>query len=185
MRRADTESFAEAPEDLTSRTDVKRANRAEEETLARLSTTLYEIGPRRLAALELPAPVYDTVMEAHAIRDARGRRRQLRLVRVALRGTDWGAIQARVQRLTDGRPPPAPAQKAEDVVASAAAAWVTRLLGEGFAGLDAFLAEYARADRDRLLDLIHHVDRSTHEKRAKAEQKLADVVAESLVRGRR
>jgi ribosome-associated protein len=185
MRRADTESSAEAPEDLTSRTDVKRANRAEEETLARLSATLYEIGPRRLAALALPAPVHATVMEAHAIRDARGRRRQLRLVRVALRGSDWSAIQARVQQLTEGRTPLAPAQKAEDALASAAAAWVARLLGEGFAGLDAFLAEYPRTDRARLLDLIHHVDRSTQEKRAKAEQKLADVVAEILVRGRR
>jgi ribosomal 50S subunit-associated protein YjgA (DUF615 family) len=43
-------------------------------------------------------------------------------------------------------------------------------------GLDAFLTEFPRADRVRLKDLIKQVDRSSHERRVRAERKLADAI---------
>jgi ribosomal 50S subunit-associated protein YjgA (DUF615 family) len=65
------------------------------------------------------------------------------------------------------------------------AKWLARLLGEGFAGLDAFISEHPRADRSRLEDLIHRVDRSSHERRERAERKLADAIRGFLRAGRR
>jgi ribosomal 50S subunit-associated protein YjgA (DUF615 family) len=171
--------------DLTSRTDVKRANRVVEETLARLSTSLFELGPRRVAALELPDTVLEAVMEAFAMKNVRARQRQLGLVRVALRGADWGAIQGRVRRLVEGQPLGDAAGEAERARDAEEATWLARLLGEGFAGLDAFLAAFPRADRARLLDLIHQVDRSSHERRVKAERKLADTIRSFLTSGER
>jgi ribosomal 50S subunit-associated protein YjgA (DUF615 family) len=185
MRRRDTDPPQEIAEDLTSRTDVKRANRAVEETLARLSLALFELAPRRLAALELPESVYETVMDARVMKNARARVRQLGLVRVALRGADWAAIQEKVRYVAEGREPPPPAENGEGPVAGAGATWVARLLGEGFAGVDAFLVDYPRTDRARLLDLLRRVYRGTGEQRAKAERKLADVVQNILASGRR
>ncbi|HEV8547976.1 MAG TPA: DUF615 domain-containing protein [Polyangiaceae bacterium] len=177
MRRRDTESSPEPVEDLTSRTDVKRANRAVEETLARLSLALAEIAPRRLPRLELPDKVYETVLGVHAMKNARARQRQLGLVRVALRNADWAAIQERIRYYAEGRTLPGPELDATGPALGSTATWVTRLLGEGFAGLDAFLTEYPRTDRARLVDLVHRVDRSTGPQRDKAERKLNDAVA--------
>jgi ribosomal 50S subunit-associated protein YjgA (DUF615 family) len=185
MRPRALDSAPETTEDLTSRSDVKRANRAVEETLARLSVALYEMAPRRLALLDLPDTVHETVMEARVMKNARARQRQLGLVRVALRGADWAAIQERVRYVAEGREPPPASKDGEGPEAGAGAAWVARLLGEGFMGVDAFLVDYPRTDRARLLDLVRRVDRGTGEQRAKAERKLADVVQNILASGRR
>lgn len=185
MPRRDTDKAPETAEDLTSRSDVKRANRVVEETLARLSVALFEMAPRKLATLELPDAVYETVMDARAMKNPRARQRQLGLVRVALRGADWAAIQERVRYVAEGREPPPAAEPGQGPAAGAGALWVARLLGEGFAGVDAFLADYPRTDRARLVDLVHRVDRSTGLQRAKAERKLADVVQGILASGRR
>ena len=184
-RPTDTEPAPETPEDLTSRSDVKRANRVVEETLARLSQALYEMSPRRLAALGLPEEVYDTVMGARVMKNARALKRQLGLVRVALRNSDWAVIQERLRYQAEGREPPAPAADGEGPAAGAGAVWMSRLLGEGYIGLDAFLVEHPRTDRARLIDLIRRVDRSTGSMRAKAERKLADVIENILATGRR
>jgi ribosomal 50S subunit-associated protein YjgA (DUF615 family) len=185
MARREPEPTPETPEDLTSRSDVKRANRVVEETLARLSVALFEMSPRRLATLELPEEVYTTVMDARAMKNARARQRQLGLVRVALRGADWAAIQERLRYVAEGREPPPALEGGEGPVAGAGALWVARLLGEGFAGLDAFLVEHPRTDRARLVDLVRRVDRNSGDQRAKAERKLADVVQNILASGRR
>lgn len=184
-RPASTEAAPEAPADLISRSDVKRANRVVEETLARLSQSLYEMSPRRLAALGLPEEVYDTVLGAQAMKNARALKRQLGLVRVALRNADWAVIQERLRYQAEGREPPAPAPEGEGPAEGSGAVWVSRLLGEGFMGIDAFLAEYPRTDRARLVDLVRRVDRDTGNQRAKAERKLADVVENILAAGRR
>lgn len=185
MRRPPAEAPPEPVEDLTSRGDVKRANRVVEESLARLSKTLCEIAPKKLAALELPESVEEAVRDSHPMKDPRARKRQMGLVRVALRNTDWAAIQERVRYRLEGRAPPAPAADGQGPVAGAGAMWVARLLGEGFVGLDAFLAEHPRTDRARLVELIKRVDRGTGDQRAKAERKLADVVANILASDRR
>jgi ribosomal 50S subunit-associated protein YjgA (DUF615 family) len=163
-------------EDLTSRSDIKRANRVVEETLARLSLDLAKLSKKQLAALDLAENIAEAIGGVHAIKSPPARQRQLRLVRIALRNTEWGAIRERVSHLLEfGRlPPSTPA--AGDAKAGVEAVWLSRLLGEGFAGLDAFLAEFPRADRARLEDLIHRVDRSSHERRERAERKLADAI---------
>jgi ribosome-associated protein len=170
----------EEPEDLTSRSDLRRANRVVEETLARLTQTLAGLGRRQLAALELPEAVFDAVTGAQAITSPPARQRQLRLVRIALRSTDWDVIAERVRHLVEHGTLPAAATGAEEALAGLEAKWVARLLGEGFMGLDAFLEEFPRADRARLKDLIHLVDRSSHDRRVKAERKLGDAIRSFL-----
>ena len=162
------------PEDLTSRGDLKRANRVVEETLARLSLELGKLSAKKLALLELPEPALEAVAALSAIKSPAARKRQLRLVRIALRNAEWPKIQDRVNELRDhGALVPRPA---DDAGAGLEALWLSRLLGEGFTGLDAFLAEFPRADRSRLEDLIHRVDRSSHERRVRAEKKLASAI---------
>jgi len=166
----------EEAEDLTSRGDLRRANRVVEETLARLTQDLASLSRRQLALLELPEAVLDAVTGAQAIKSPPARQRQLRLVRIALRNIEWDVISERVRHVLEHGTLPAAATGAEAELAGVEAKWVARLLGEGFMGLDAFLAEFPRADRARLKDLIHRVDRSTHERRVKAERKLADAI---------
>ena len=174
----------EETEDLTSRGDLRRANRVVEETLARLTQDLAGLSRRQLGVLELPEAVLDTVTDAQAIKSPPARARQLRLVRIALRTANWDVIAERVRHLLEHGTLPAATSDAENEIAGLEAKWVARLLGEGFMGLDAFLSEFPRADRARLKDLIHRVDRSTHERRVKAERKLADAIR-GFLRGAR
>jgi ribosomal 50S subunit-associated protein YjgA (DUF615 family) len=171
------------PEDLTSRGDIKRANRVVEETLAQLCLDLAKINPKKLPVLELPEPVLDALADLSAIKSPPARKRQLRLVRIALRNAEWTKIQDRVRELRDfgvvTRGPEV------DELAGKEALWLSRLLGEGFVGLDAFVAEFPRVDRSRLEDLIHRVDRSSHERRVRAERKLADAIRGFLAAARR
>ncbi len=176
---------SEEPEDLTSRSDLKRANRVVEETLARLSTDLVKLSKKQLAALELPENIADPIAGVHAITSPPARQRQLRLVRIALRSTEWGAIRERVSHLLEFGVLPASDAAAGDATPGLEARWLARLLGEGFAGLDAFITEHPRADRARLEDLIHRVDRSSHERRERAERKLADAIRGFLRAGAR
>lgn len=176
---------SEEPEDLTSRSDLKRANRVVEETLARLGTDLVRLSKKQLASLELPENIAEAIAGVHAITSPPARQRQLRLVRIALRSTEWGAIRERVSHLLEyGTLPPSVAAPG-DAEPGLEAKWLARLLGEGFAGLDAFITEHPRADRARLEDLIHRVDRSSHERRERAERKLADAIRGFLRAGAR
>jgi ribosomal 50S subunit-associated protein YjgA (DUF615 family) len=164
------------PDDLTSRSDVKRANRVVEETLARLSQDLCRLSEKRLATLGLTEELAEAIVNVNRIKSAPARQRQLRLVRVMLRNTDWAVLRERLSHLLEhGTLPPATLE-GEDPRSGAEATWLARLLGEGFAGLDAFIAAFPRADRSRLEDLIRRVDRSSHERRVKAERKLADAI---------
>jgi ribosome-associated protein len=174
-RRVEEPDDPDEPEDLTSRTDKKRANRVVEETLSRLVDDLCGLGSKQLTALDLPEAVLDTVRDAQAIKSIPARKRQLRLVRGALRVVEWSVIRERVSELMEhGRLSSGPASRGDS--AGLEAVWIARLLGEGFVGLDAFLTEFPRADRVRLKDLIKQVDRSSHERRVRAERKLADAI---------
>jgi ribosomal 50S subunit-associated protein YjgA (DUF615 family) len=50
--------------------------------------------------------------------------------------------------------------------------WCLRLVGEGQAGIDAFLAEFPRADRTHLRQLVRAVHKAEGERRLKAERQL-------------
>src|ERR1041385_2973910 len=92
---------AHPDDDLTSRSDLRRANRGVEETLARLSRDLVELSQKQLAALELPEALLDAVRGVQAIKSPAARQRQLRLVRVLLRDAEWAPLKERVAELQE------------------------------------------------------------------------------------
>lgn len=171
-------------EDLTSRSDLKRANRVVEEALERLTLDLCKLNDKKLAALEVPEAVAEAVLEYRAIESPRAKHRQQRLVRAELRDTDWSTLQKRLLLfLAHGTVP----EKSEGAPAesSVEATWVTRLLGEGAPGLEAFVREHPRADRTHLRQLIRATERASGDRRNKAERKLRDAVRGFLPRAAR
>lgn len=177
----ETEESTDDAEDTRSRSDIKRVNRVLEETLARLSAELVALSPKKLPLLGLPDTLVDTVLGVHGMKSAPARQRQLRLVRSELRGTDWAGLQHRLAALVlHGTAPVASTDPATLARESAEAQWVARLLGEGMSGLEAFLREFPRADRTHLRQLVRAVDRASHERRAKALQRLERTIQEFL-----
>lgn len=168
-------------EDLTSRSDLKRANRVVEEALERLTADLSRLSTKKLAALELPESVHEAILAYRAIESQRAKTRQLRLVRAELRGADWSSIQKRVLLQASGSLPARSETSTDD--GNLEARWVTRLLGEGAPGLEAFLREHPRADRTHLRQLVRNVERASGDRRVKAERKMRDAVRAFLPRG--
>jgi ribosome-associated protein len=162
---------------LVSRSDLRRANRELEDTLARLSSELVELRPRLLEKLELPEEVLDTVLDTQAIASHAARNRQLRLVRAALRDADWSLIRARLDTLLKHGSIPASLDEGSDSGRARAAEWVARLVGEGTPALDELLASSPSADRVHLRNLIRQVSKQEGDRRKRAEEKLAAAVA--------
>lgn len=173
MARTSDEAEEPAEDSLSSRTDARRRNRVTEEALARLSNELARLKAKQLAALRLPEEVEQSVLHLQAIASGPAKQRQLRLVRALLRDQDFGAVQNRLRLLLEHGSVPEPAfSAAATAQSSREAEWLARLIGEGFSGLDAFIAAHPRADRTHLGQLVQSVRRSTHGRRSKAEQKL-------------
>lgn len=173
----------ETPEDLRSRGDERRANQEVESALARLSSDLAEQSAARLQRLSLPEPVLDAVRDAQAIKSFAARKRQLRVVRGALRSSDWSLIRARLDALL--RHGTVPAALAESPVPSPAARsqqWVVRLLGEGPEAIEDLVKLCPTADRTHLRTLVRQVEKGELDRKKKAEARLASAV-ESLLRG--
>jgi ribosomal 50S subunit-associated protein YjgA (DUF615 family) len=164
-----------------SRTDQKRANRVKEEALARLTDDLARVSETKLAELGLSEELFDELTSLRRIKSATARNRQLRRVRALLRDEDHAAIRARLTVLRET----GSAIRAESVVDAETSrletSWTLRLVGEGTAGLDAFLLEYPRADRTHLQKLVRNVTGATHGRRDKAEHKLRAAVRSFLV----
>ena len=95
------EIAADQDEDLTSRSDIKRARKVKEEALARLAKELVGLGERTLAKLELPEDVLDPVVDAQRIQSPIALERQLRVVRRALRDASWPEIRTRLDDLLE------------------------------------------------------------------------------------
>jgi ribosome-associated protein len=171
-------------EDLTSRSDLKRANRVVEEALERLTTDLCRLSEKKLLLLGLSESVRDAILECRAIESPRAKQRQLRLVRSELRDSDWSSIQKRLLLLVAHGSVPVSTEESP-AEASAEASWVTRLLGEGALGLEAFIRQYPRADRTHLRQLVRATERASGDRRNKAERKLRDAVRGFLPRAER
>lgn len=167
-------------DDHRSRSDTRAAEREIEDALARLSRELVELSERSLERLELPELVLDAVRDTRAIRSAPARNRQLRLVRSELRKSEWPLVRARLDALTRHGAIPASLAQGSSAGAARAREWVTRLLGEGPDAVEALIRECPSADRTHLRSLIRLVDKSTGDRRIKAELKLADAVASLL-----
>jgi len=59
-----------------------------------------------------------------------------------------------------------------DPVSDASLGWTLRLVGEGQAGVDAFVAEFPRADRTHLRQLVRAVHKAEGDRRLRAEKQL-------------
>jgi ribosome-associated protein len=161
-----------------SRTDQKRKNRVKEEALARLGDELARLNESKLAELELPEDLLDALLDLQRIKSAPARNRQLGRVRALLRDADFEAIRALLsaQRETGSVNKTGVDPEANRLEAG----WTLRLLGEGDVGLEAFLAEFPRADRTHLRNLVRNVNRATHGRREKAEHRLRSTLRSHL-----
>jgi len=173
---APSEDESDESEDLSSRSDVRRANRELEDALARLAKQLVELRPASLEKLELPEALLDVVRDTQLMRDPRARNRQMRLVRTGLRTTDWSLIAARTEALVKHGAIPTSLAQENPAQAARAPEWVTRLVGGGNAAIEALVAEFPSADRTHLKNLVREVNKANAERRAKAEARLMQAV---------
>jgi ribosomal 50S subunit-associated protein YjgA (DUF615 family) len=67
---------------------------------------------------------------------------------------------------------PGSEQAPADEVSDRSLGWTLRLVGEGSAGIEAFVAEFPRADRTHLRQLVRAVDKAEGERRLRAEKQL-------------
>ncbi|HVY31599.1 MAG TPA: ribosome biogenesis factor YjgA [Polyangiaceae bacterium] len=155
-----------------SRGDVRRAERVKEDALARLSSDLCGVSAKKLAQLELPDEVVDAIGDARAITSAPARNRQLRKIRGLLRDLDWVSLRTRLDTLLETGVVPGVGAAPADPVSDATLGWTLRLVGEGQAGIDAFVAEFPRADRTHLRQLVRAVHKAEGDRRLRAEKQL-------------
>lgn len=163
------------PESLRSRTDGRRAARTREEALERLAEDLVHSSRAQLAKLELDDELMDAVELGRTIKSPQARKRQIRAVRIALRGSDWWALRSALDRLREHGT--VTARNQEDGIETA---WVVRLLGEGQRAIDELLAGHPNADRSRLRTLVRNTHKASADRRTKAERELARAVREIL-----
>jgi ribosome-associated protein len=168
-------------ESLVSRTDLRRAERELEDTLTRLGKELVELGPRLLERLELPDLVLGAVLDMRAIKSYSARNRQLRVVRAALRESDWSLISARLAALVKHGTIPASLGGDTPSARARAPEWVARLIGEGDPALEALLVIAPSADRVHLGNLIRRVRQQDGPRRQRAEERLSAAL-ESILR---
>ena len=168
-------------ESLRSRTDARRAERELEDTLARLSKALVELSPRNLEKLALPEPVLDSVLDTQTIASHAARNRQLRVVRSALRESDWSLVRARLDSLLKHGTIPPNLIGDEGSARARAPEWVARLLGEGGPAIEELLRIAPNGDRVHLGNLIRQVKKNDGDRRARAEERLTAAV-QSLLR---
>ncbi|HET9931431.1 MAG TPA: DUF615 domain-containing protein [Polyangiaceae bacterium] len=176
----DVDEIENDDRDLSSRSDARRENRELEEKLARVAKQLVEMRHVLLEKLDLPEALLDIVRDAQAMRDPRARNRQLRLVRTALRESNWSLISIRVEAvLKHGALPPALAGDPSDPAAKAPE-WAARLIGGGNDAIEAIVLEYPSADRTHLKNLVREVQKANAERRAKAEARLTQAVRQLM-----
>ena len=159
---------AGAPEELRSRGDLRREQKREEEQLMQLATALIELGDRMLAKMSLPEDVLDLVVGARAVKEPAPKHRALRLVRVALRGTDAAAIQRKLRDLHEQ-----PRTIAAD---GDLEQWRARLLSGGEDVLTEFLTAFPAADRRQLRQLLRNTRTAPETTRAESLRTLTKVL---------
>ena len=159
-----------------SRSDAKRAERVKEDALARLASDLCRLSAKKLTQLGLPDELVDAVTGAQAITSAPAKNRQQRLIRVLLRDQEWLGLRTRLDTLLETGVVPGAGAAASDPVSDRSLAWTLRLVGEGQAGLEAFLSEFPRADRTHLRQLVRAIHKAEGERRLKAERQLTQAL---------
>jgi ribosome-associated protein len=155
-----------------SRSDARRAERVKEDALERLASDLCELSAKKLAQLELPEETVDAIADCRSIPVSGARNRQLRRVRVLLRDQDWVRLRTQLDVLLETGVVPGKGGAPADPVADASLTWTLRLIGEGPPGIDVFVAEFPRADRTHLRQLVRAVHKAEGERRLRAERQL-------------
>ena len=155
-----------------SRGDARRAERVKEDALARLASDLCGLSAKKLGQLELGEEITDAVSDGRAITSAPARNRQLRKIRGLLRDQDWMKLRTQLDTLLETGVVPGLGAAPADPVSDATLGWTLRLVGEGQGGIDAFIAEFPRADRTHLRQLVRAVHKAEGERRLKAEKQL-------------
>lgn len=155
-----------------SRSDGRRAERVKEDAMARLATDLCKLSAKKLAQLELPDELVDAVSGARLITSAPARTRQVRQIRNLLRDLDWVKLRTQLDGLLETGVVPGLGTAPADPVTDASLGWTLRLVGEGSAGIEAFVAEFPRADRTHLRQLVRAVHKAEGERRLRAERQL-------------
>lgn len=165
--RIEAEAFAGE-----SRSDARRAERVKEDALARLAADLMGLSAKKLERLELHEELVDAVRDAKAITSAPARNRQLRRVRILLRELDWVNLRTKLDALLETGVVPGTGAAPPDPVSDSSLSWTLRLIGEGAPGVDAFVAEFPRADRTHLRQLVRAVQKAEGDRRLRAERTL-------------
>lgn len=173
--RLEAEAFAG-----DSRSDARRAERVKEDALHRLASDLCKLSAKKLLQLELPEPVVDAVSDARGITSAPAKQRQLRQIRMLLRDLDWVPLRTRLDVMLETGAVPGVGGAPTDPIADRSLAWTLRLVGEGLAGVEAFVTEFPRADRSHLRQLVRAVQKAQDERRLRAEKQLTTALRSFL-----
>jgi ribosomal 50S subunit-associated protein YjgA (DUF615 family) len=118
----------------------------------------------------------DAVSSGKAITSAPARMRQIRQIRAQLRDKDWVALRTKLDVLLETGVVPGHGAAPSDPVSDASLTWTLRLVGEGSAGVEAFVAEFPRADRTHLRQLVRAVNKAEGERRLRAERTLTQAL---------
>lgn len=165
--RIEAEAF-----DGESRSDGRRANRVKEDALERLAIDLCELSGKKLGQLELDEELLDAVQDAQKINSAAARNRQVRQIRQLLRERDWMKLRTQLDQLLETGVVPGLGTAPADPVSDLSLSWTLRLVGEGQQGIEAFVAEFPRADRTHLRQLVRAVQKAEGDRRLRAERTL-------------
>jgi ribosome-associated protein len=169
--RKEAEAFAG-----DSRSDARRAERVKEDALARLASDLCGLSAKKLGQLGLSEELVDAVGDGRAIPASGARNRQLRQVRALLREEDWVKLRGQLDTLLETGVVPGLGTSPPDELADRSLTWTLRLVGEGTAGVEAFVAEFPRADRTHLRQLVRAVQKAEGDRRLRAERTLTDAL---------
>jgi ribosome-associated protein len=165
--RLEAEAFAG-----DSRSDARRAERVKEDALARLASDLCSLSAKKLGQLGLPEELVDAVGDGRAIPASGAKNRQLRQVRALLREQDWVQLRTQLDTLLETGVVPGQGAAPADPLSDRSLTWTLRLVGEGSAGVEAFVAEFPRADRTHLRQLVRAVQKAEGDRRLRAERQL-------------
>lgn len=165
--RKEAEAFA-----ADSRSDARRTERVKEEALARLATDLCKLSAKKLGQLELNEELVDAVSDMSVITSAPARNRHVRRIRILLRDADWVSLRTKLDALLETGVVPGAGTAPADPVSDSSLSWTLRLVGEGQAGVEAFVAEFPRADRTHLRQLVRAVQKAEGDRRLRAERTL-------------
>jgi ribosome-associated protein len=169
--RKEAEAFAG-----DSRSDARRAERVKEDALARLASDLCGLSAKKLGQLGLPEELVDAVGDGRAIPASGAKNRQLRQVRALLREHDWVQLRGQLDTLLETGVVPGVGAAPLDDLSDRSLSWTLRLVGEGAPGVEAFVAEFPRADRTHLRQLVRAVHKAEGERRLRAEKTLNDAL---------